>query len=139
MAIDNVNLDNLPEFIAVKYKNMLSASDPREKIRCGLEVFELSLRLLTIIMVSQYLLRDREKFSADSLNKLIVERLRFGVLNDWMNVFSAACKVYEGHPDWLFYPPLYDLYWEKVSLDEHRPRKSFESLMITLLAIKNDL
>ncbi len=135
---DQLILTKMPRFIAVSYQKMLLAETSEEKVWATLHVYDLGLRILTLGLVSQYLIRDRDRVSDPYLNQLLLEKLPGGGLDTWQHLLFVTLKVYEGQQDLLFVPELYELYWDTFSLP-HRPRPNVEAPFTRLTQIRNDL
>ena len=86
-------LDHLPHFVAVNYKAMMDAPSDEMRVQACVVTFECCVRLLTIILVSQYLIRDREDISHPFLNKLINDRFPLGDLSSWRDVLLTALRI----------------------------------------------
>ncbi len=132
-------LEKMPHFIARNYQALLSAADPETVVRAGLATFTHGLRYLTIILISEYLTRDKENISDPHLNELIVRDLPLGMLQTWTDVFFWMMKVYEGYPKLLFLPELYDFYWDVSRLEEHHPREDLVRTIKRMVALRNSL
>lgn len=131
-------LDRMPHFIAVNYQAMRDAPDDQARVQAGLDTFDRCLRLLTISLVSQYLVHDLHDFSDPHLNRLLAERFPLGDLQSWRNVLLTVLKAYEGHPERLFAPEIYHLYWDTADPERHRPRVEIERGLDRLAALDND-
>ena len=55
---DTFILANMPHFIAMHYQKLLKAQQPQEQVKLTIQIYNLILRTLTIILVSQYLIRS---------------------------------------------------------------------------------
>ena len=132
-------LANLPRFIALSYQRVLDAGSPQEKIARILHTYNLGLRTLTICIVSQYLIRDRERVSDPYLNDLLLQKFPKLTLDAWQDLLFAALRAYEGKEDLFFMPELYQFYWD-TSVMPHRRRvevqKPFDRL--TQIALNQD-
>jgi hypothetical protein len=132
-------LDLLPHFIAVSYRTILSATDDKAGVQSSLKTFSLSLRFLTILLISQYIFRDERDMSEPELNQLLTERLPFADLQDWYSVFVTTLKAYEGSPERLFVPEIYNLYWDCTDpTTRHHPRPDNQKILKELVALSND-
>jgi hypothetical protein len=67
-------LTNMPYFIAVNYQRLLEIREPLERAKLIAHIFNLGLRALTINLVLQYLIRDRDKMSDSLLDDLLLEK-----------------------------------------------------------------
>ena len=123
--VDEMVLKTMPHFIAVNYRQLLGAEAARERVKLGLHIYNLGLRALTISVVSQYLIRDREKVSDPYLNELLLQKFPRLTLDGWQQLLFASLKAYEGKRDLFFMPELYDFYWD-ISALPHRRRVEVE-------------
>lgn len=123
--LDKSALTNLPHFIAVSYQRFLEAKAPKEQVEKGLHVYNLVLRMLTIGLVSQYLIRDKERVSDPYLNELLLQKFSHLTLDAWQQLFFTLLRAYEGKQELLFMPELYDFYWD-VSVLPHERRGEIE-------------
>jgi hypothetical protein len=105
-------LANMPYFIAVNYQRLLEAQSPQEQVKLTLHIYNLGLRALTISLVSQYLIRDRENVDDPYLNELLWEKFDHLTTGAWEEIFFTALKAYEGKQDLFFMPELHDFYWD---------------------------
>lgn len=136
--LDDLILTRMPHFIAASYQQMLAADSPQEKIRAALHVFELSLRALALGLISQYLIRDRDRVSDPYLNQLLLEKLPRAGLDTWKQLFFITLKTYEGNRDVFFIKELYDFYWDTSTLPQ-RPRLGVEDPFASLIQIRFEL
>jgi hypothetical protein len=114
-------LANLPHFIAVNYQRLLEAQTPRERIERTLHTYNLGLRALTIGLVSQYLIRDKERVSDPYLNELLLRKFpQLMTLDAWQQLLFASLRAYEGKRDLFFMPELYDFYWDTSTVPHKR-------------------
>src|SRR5947208_9971404 len=88
-------LANMPYFIAVNYQRLLEAQSPQEQVKLILHIYNLGLRALTINLVSQYLIRDREKVDDSYLNELLREKFDHLTTGTWEEIFFTVLKAYE--------------------------------------------
>jgi hypothetical protein len=75
-------------------------------------VYSLLVRTLTITLVSQYLIQDKDKVQDSYLNELLLNKFPQLTPDAWLKLFFAAVKAYEGRRENLFMKELYDLYWD---------------------------
>ena len=118
-------LANMPHFIAVNYQRLLEAQTARERVKWTLHTYNLGLRALTIGLVSQYLIRDRERVSDPYLNDLLLRKFPRLTLDAWQQLLFASLRAYEGKRDLFFMSELYDFYWDASTLP-HRRRVEVE-------------
>jgi hypothetical protein len=59
-------LATMPHFIAVNYQRLLAAQTALERVELALHIYNLSLRILTIGLVSQYVFKDKGERKATS-------------------------------------------------------------------------
>lgn len=128
----------MPHFIAANYQQMLAAESPQEKIRAALKVYELGLRTLSLGLISQYLIRDKDLITDPYLNQLLLDRLPKASLDTWQHLFFTTLKVYEGNRDVFFIKELYDFYWD-TSILPHHPRSGIEAPFTRLTQIRNEI
>lgn len=137
---DEFVLDNMPHFIAMNYQRLLAAQSPRERVELALHIYNLSLRILTISLVSQYLIRDKDRVSDPYLNQLLLQKFPHLTLDAWHQLLFTTLRAYEGNQDLFFMPELYDFYWDTSTLP-HRRRveveRPFERL--TQLAVERQV
>src|SRR2546421_1798005 len=107
---------NMPYFIAVNYQRLLEAQSPQEQVKLILHIYNLGLRALTINLVSQYLIRDREKVDDVYLSELLREKFDHLTTGAWAEIFFTALKAYEGKQDLFFMPELHNFYWDTTTL-----------------------
>ena len=124
-VFDEFILVNMPHFIAVNYQRLLEAQAPRKRVELALHIYNLGLRALTIGVVSQYLIRDRERVADPYLNELLLQKFPHLTLDAWQQLLFTSLKAYEGKRDLFFMPELYDFYWDTSSLP-HRRRVEVE-------------
>jgi hypothetical protein len=136
--VDESILANMPRFIAVNYQRLLEAQTPQERVTLALNVYDLGLRALTIGVVSQYLIKDREKVSDPYLNELLLENFPHLTLDAWQQLLFASLRAYEGKRDLFFMPELYDFYWDTSTLP-HRRRVEVEQPFDRLAQISMEI
>jgi len=117
---DDVLLSTLPHFISVNFNLLLQARSSEQQVRQAAHTYDLVLRMLTILMVSQYLGHRQEEISDPYLNELLLQKFPHLTLDTWQLLFFAALRAYDGKRDLLFVPQLYDMYWDSSSLPHHR-------------------
>lgn len=131
-------LAKMPHFIAVNYQRLLAAQTPLERVELALHIYNLSLRILTIGLVSQYVFQDKGKRKEDPyLNELLVHKFPYLTLETWPQLFFASLRAYEGLQDLLFMPELYDFYWD-TSTYPHRRRPEVEQPINRLTQLTAD-
>jgi len=131
---DDVLLSTMPHFIAVNYDLALHAHSPEEQIRQAAYTYDLLLRMLSILMVSQYLSFRPEEISDPYLNELLLQKFPHLTLDTWQQLFFTTLKAYDGKQDLLFVPQLYNLYWDSSTLP-HRRRTRIENTFARLTQI----
>src|SRR5947207_13990388 len=67
-------LANMPYFIAVNYQRVLEAQQAQERVNLIVHIYDLLLRTVTIILVSQYLSQDRSRVNDPFLNDLLLHK-----------------------------------------------------------------
>jgi type II secretory pathway predicted ATPase ExeA len=128
MNVDNHDLADfatMPHFIVVNYQRLLAAPTPQEQVKLSLHTYNLVMRALTIGLVSQYLVRDRDRVSDPYLNKLLQDKFPNVTLDVWNLLLFTTLKAYEGNRDLFFIPELYDFYWDTTAIP-HRQRSEVE-------------
>src|SRR5437588_2187769 len=105
-------LANMPSFIAVNYQRLLEAQKPQERVNLILHIYNLSLRVLTIILVCQYIFHDRVSIRDPYLDKLLEQKFPHLTSDAWENMLFTILRAYEGHRDFFLMPELYDFYWD---------------------------
>lgn len=135
---DKFILSKMPSFIAQGYKKILLSQTAKDKTQAALYVFDLSIRSLAIGVVSQYLVRDRDKINDSYLDQMLSDKLPGGTLKTWLDLFLLTLKVYVGNKDLFFVTELYDFYWD-TSVSPHQPRVDLEKVLFELLAIKYEI
>ncbi len=137
--IDQLVLTEYPYPIAANYRRMLEADSWQKKTRDCIKVFEYSIRAITLGVLSQYLIRDLDKFSDPELNReLFKKKLSEISLGTWVQYLFLTLKVYGGKRDIFFMQELYDLYWD-ITRTPHQPRKGVQPPFESLVQIRNNL
>ena len=86
--IDQLVLTEYPYPIAANYRKMLEADNWERKTRGSIKVFEYTVRAITLGVLSQYLIRDLDKFSDPELNReLFKKKLSDISLGTWVQLF----------------------------------------------------
>ena len=114
-------LANMPHFIAMNYQRLLETQPSQERVELIVHIYNLGLRALTIILVSQYLIRDRDRVSDSYLDELLLQKFYHLTLDAWEEILFTVLKAYEGKQDLFFMSELYDFYWD-ASTFPHRKR-----------------
>lgn len=109
-------LKNMPHFISVNYQRLLEAQSPQQQVEILLHIYNLMLRVLTVILVNQYLIRDMETFDRASLNRLLHDQFEHLTASTWKNILFTALEEYKGKKNLLFMPELHDFYWDTTTL-----------------------
>src|SRR5258706_13080427 len=94
---DEFILANMPHFIAVNYQRLLEAKTPKQQVGLALHIYNIGLRVLTIGLVSQYLIRDRGRVRDSYLNELLLQKFPHLTLDAWQQILFAALRAYEGN------------------------------------------
>lgn len=141
--MDHPNLNEficqqMPHFLALNYRQAISTLMPEDRVRWVLHTYDLLLRLLTVVSVSQYLLRDREDITDPRLNELLLSRFPRFTLDGWQQILFATLQTYEGKRELLFIEELYDVYWDS-SVIPHRRRHEAERAFERLTQISMEL
>ena len=129
-------INSFPSPIAINYKRILSKDTYQDKVRQLILTFEFTMRALALVLISQYLLIDREKITDSKLNKLLREKLPRPSLGSWVEIIFTTLGVYKDHRDLLFINELHDAYWDDKN---QKPRKGIRDLFDKLVIIRNRL
>jgi hypothetical protein len=129
-GFDTSMLAKMPYFIAVNYQRLLEAQEPRERVNRIVYLYDLLLRTVTIILVSQYFIhlsQDRVRVNNPYLNELLLEKFPAHslTLDTWQKIFVEAFNAYQGKPSMFFMPELYGFYWDASTIP-HQPRLEVE-------------
>lgn len=138
VSMDWLVLSEYPFPIAVRYRKMLESPDSKSRVEAGLALFDYGLRLVSLGVVSQYLIRDADKVKDRTLNRLLYEQFPRPSLGTWKKIFFETLRAYGGKRDLLFIPELYDLYWDS-SFDPEHPRSDVQIPYERLIRISSDL
>jgi hypothetical protein len=115
VQLDRLILNGMPSFIAKKYNTLLETTSVRDRVQLITHIYDLWLRMLTITLVSQYLIHDRETVSDTDLNTLLKTDFEGLTIDGWQDVFFTTLDIYKGKRNLFFMPELYDFYWETSS------------------------
>jgi hypothetical protein len=137
-STDDFILHNMPYFIAVNYQRLLATQTSRERVELIIHIYHLGIRALTIGLVSQYLIRDRDNVSDPYLNELLQHQFPHMTLDVWNLLLFATLKAYEGKRGLFFIPELYDFYWDSTTMP-HRRRSEVEQPFDRLTQIAAEL
>jgi hypothetical protein len=126
-GFDEFVLANMPSFIAVNYQRLLEAQQPQERTNLIVHIYDLLLRIVTIILVSQYLSQERSRVNDPFLNDLLLHKFSTYdlTLDTWQKIFFTTFNVYQGKAKLFFIPELYEFYWDSSAVP-HRPRLAVE-------------
>lgn len=138
VGLDKSILPYLPHFLAVNYQRLLAAQTARERLKSALLIYDLVVRILTISMLSQYLIRDRDYVANPYLNKLLLRKIGHLTLGNWQELLFTTLKTYEGIRDRFLMSELYDFYWDTSTLP-HRQRVDVEYPFRRLVQISIEL
>jgi hypothetical protein len=131
-------LSAMPDYISINFQRVLRAEGSEERVKTMVHVYWLILHTLATILISQYLIRDRETIQNQQLNGLLLNTFpREMTLDAWQNLLFLSLQVYEGNRNLLFMPELYDLYWD-VRIP-HQIRSSATTLFGRLSQISFEL
>src|SRR3972149_1105564 len=125
-----------PSPIAINYQRAITKGSWQDKARQVVRVFEFTVRGLALVLISQYLLVDREKVSYGPLSALLREKLSKPTLGSWVEIIFTALAAYKDHRDLMFMPELYDAYWDAK---QQRPQKGIREPFDKLVVIRNRL
>jgi hypothetical protein len=135
---DEFVLTCMPTFIAINYQRLLEAQDPQEQVALILHIYNLGLRTLTINLVSQYLLRDRDRVRDPYLENLLEQKFPHLTADAWEEMLFITLRAYQGHRDLFFMRELYDFYWD-TSTYPHRRRADVKGPFDRLTQATQDL
>ncbi len=116
VELDRLILTHLPSFIARNYKTLLETTAARDRVTLITRIYDLWLRMLTITLVSQYLVHDKNTVSDTDLNSLLKDDFEGLTIDGWQDVFFTTLEVYKDKRDLFFMPELYDFYWNTSDL-----------------------
>jgi hypothetical protein len=136
-STDDFILAKMPHFIAVNYLRLLEEQNPQERVNLTLHIYNLGLRALTINLVNQYLIRDRDRVNDPHLNNLLSKEFPHLTLFAWRRILFATLSAYEGKRDLFFIPELYDFYWDSAP-ERHRRRTEVEHPFERLTQISSE-
>lgn len=137
--IDELILTEYPYPIAANYHRIIEAENWEKRTRECINVFEYGIRAITLGVLSQYLIRDRDEFTNPELNReLYKQKLSNVSLGTWVNYLFLALKAYEGRRDRFFMQELYDLYWD-TSRTPNQPRSGVRAPFEGLVQVRNIL
>ena len=134
--LESIIINEFPLPIAKNYLRVLEFVGWEKKTRQVIHVFEFTVRSLALILISQYLLIDREKVSNSRLNKLLREKLPKPSLGSWVEILFTTLASYKDHRDLMFMPELYDAYWDTK---QQKPQKGVRELFNKIVVIRNHL
>lgn len=102
----------LPSYLASTWEKVLRAQTSAEKIKAIKQMYSLVVRTMTITLISQYLIQDKDKFQNNYLNDLLLNKLPNMTSDAWLQLFFTSLKAYTGRQDHLFMHELHKLYWD---------------------------
>lgn len=137
-SLDRLILMDFPYPIASAYRQLLGEQSFERRVRRAIYVFEYSLRIFSICVISQYLLRDAETLSDVKLNELLEKRLPRASLGGWAEILFTTLQAYHDQRELFFIKELYDLYWD-TSKTPHQPRLDVRRSYNRLIEIRNNL
>src|SRR5919109_241888 len=95
--IDELVLTEYPYPIAANYRRILESRDWERRTRECIDVFGYGMRAMTLGILSQYLIRDRDVFSDQTLNReLYKQKLSNISPGTWVSYLFLALKAYGG-------------------------------------------
>jgi hypothetical protein len=139
-TLDQRIILHYPLPIAFHYQKMLEEKNWEAKTHEVIRVFEYTLRVMNLMLASQYLQQRRNgEFDDAEINKQLHSIVQVPATNKgWVGLFFAFLKNYKGHRDLFFMPELYDLVWESKrtqAAERAGVRKPYDQLVI----IRNDV
>jgi hypothetical protein len=139
---DEYLLTNMPHFVAIKYHQLLNTREPQEQVRLIVQIYDLTLRTLTVSLISQYISQfippERVNIYEPSLHRKLREFFDGSAINEWEEIFFFALDAYRGKREFIFMPDLYDLYWDDSRTPPRRRQDEIEPLFrrLTEAALK---
>ena len=134
---DEFVITKLPHFISTSHRSMPEKTTPERREEQFKKIY-LGLRTLTLGLVSQYLIRDREFVSDRYLDDLISETLPEGTQGVWQKILFLTLMVNEGKRALFFMPELYHFFWD-TSKTPDQPGVGLERSFSRLTQIHYDL
>jgi hypothetical protein len=138
--LEHIILDSFPYPIAVRYRGMLDVESFEERARRAIDVYEASLRALTLGILGKYMRLDLEVINDSKLTRcasdLFGRGRRAPALGTWKTAFFTGLKAYKDHRDLFFMPELYDFYWD-TSSSPHRAKKKIQGPFDELVQWRN--
>jgi len=137
--LDRKILERYPYPVAIYYQRILEEQDWEKKTRACVWTFDMGLRLITLALTSQYVVRDIDEISDPEINRLLLAEFSKGIsLGTWANIFFKLLNVYKGHRKRFFVPGIYDFYWN-TSRTPHIPVANVRAPFERLVQIRNGL
>ena len=136
--LDQIILKDFPHPIATNYAQMLRQTSWEARTRKALEVFEFGVRIITLNVLSQYLIYDMHLVTYAELDRKLYKQLPQASLGQWVEFFFMSLKAYQGRRDRFFIHELYDLYWD-TRFEPHHERRKVRGAYNQLVEIRNDL
>jgi hypothetical protein len=137
-ALDNLILTEYPYPIAVNYRILLDAGNSEQVTRKALAIFEDGLRITTLCLLNQYLVRDAEAVTYRPLDETLQENLPRATLGQLREFLFLCLEAYKGKRNRFFMPELYDFYWD-TSVTPQQQRVGVKEPFARLTDIRNDL
>ncbi|MBN8655652.1 MAG: hypothetical protein J0M11_07945 [Anaerolineae bacterium] len=135
-GLQNTIINDFPYFISVNYERLLNESNWREKTRQCIHIFDFSIRAISLIILGQYLIEDRENLSNPIYNKLLKDKLPKATLGTWVNICFRGIQTYAESNHGFFLKELTDLYLDNRT---GKHNKSLEKYCQRLVEIRNEL
>lgn len=105
-----VVLENFPTPIAIAFQRMQTAETWQARTNWALHVFEYSLRSLSLIVVSQYLIKDHDNsFFDPKLDQLLLRQMSRQQFGSWVEILFTTLKYYTNSKRALFIPEMENL------------------------------
>jgi hypothetical protein len=134
--LDALVLAEYPYPIAANYQHLLETSDWEARAHRCVEAFEFGLRVITLGVLGQYLLRDLHWVRDADLDGKLCKHLKQASLGQWIDFLFLTLHAYKGQRELLFMPELYDLHWD-TSREPHRKRQGVRQPFTRLVQIRN--
>jgi hypothetical protein len=135
---DHLVLTTYPLPIAANYRRVLESQTWQVRTHECINLYESSLRFVTLSVLSQYLIRDVDQVSDPGLDQMLNRYLAQATLGTWTDFLFLSLRAYDSKRERFFIPELYDLYWE-TSQEPNHPRKGLRLPFDRLVQIRNEL
>ena len=136
----NTVLLHAPHFIADQYRKCLSVFDAREYALEISRTFELTLRTIAIIMVSQHLANTHNSTARQKVDEAIRTKLLHTdiTIGTWHELILAVAEAYKDHHDVFIIDELYSLFWITTQ-GVSKPNIDFLQTLERLVIVTKDI